>query len=120
MGSRRTRRAERARRQFPLFGSWQQAEHGKLTHKYERNSVLPKWHGWHAFRRGLATNLHRLGVDDLTIQRILRHSNVAVTQACYIKTVPIAAKEAMQKLEAALNDTNVTPKQPLPTQKAVM
>jgi len=60
------------------------------------------------------------GVDDLTIQRILRHSNVAVTQACYIKTVPIAAKEAMQKLEAALNDTNVTPKQPLPTQKAVM
>jgi integrase len=22
------------------------------------------WHGWHAFRRGLATNLHRLGVQD--------------------------------------------------------
>ena len=38
------------------------------------------WHGWHAFRRGLATNLHRLGVDDKTIQTILRHCNVAVTQ----------------------------------------
>ena len=30
-------------------------------HKYERNKTLPQWHGWHAFRRGLATNLHRLG-----------------------------------------------------------
>ena len=44
-----------------------------------------EWHGWHAFRRGLATNLHRLGVPDKTIQAILRHSNVAVTQACHIK-----------------------------------
>ena len=25
-------------------------------------------HGWHAFRRGLATNLHRLGVQDKIIQ----------------------------------------------------
>src|SRR3979411_919835 len=30
------------------------------------------WSGFHAFRRGLATNLHDLGVNDLTIQRILR------------------------------------------------
>jgi integrase len=32
------------------------------------------WHGWHGFRRGLASNLNRLGVDDSGIQRILRHS----------------------------------------------
>lgn len=32
------------------------------------------WHGWHAFRRGLATNLHRLGVPDIVIQAMLRHS----------------------------------------------
>jgi len=44
------------------------------------------WHGWPTFRRGLATNLHQLGVADKTIQRILRHSNVAITQGCYIKT----------------------------------
>ena len=62
-----------------------------------------EWHGWHAFRRGLATNLHRLGVDDKTIQAILRHSNVAVTQACYIKTVSADAVAAMQQLEAALS-----------------
>jgi hypothetical protein len=42
---------------------------------------------WHAFRRGLATNLHRLGVQDEITQRTLRHSNVGVTQRCYIKTV---------------------------------
>lgn len=38
-----------------------------------------QWHGWHAFRRGLATNLHDLGTDDKTIQLILRDSDVAVT-----------------------------------------
>jgi integrase len=54
---------------------------------------------------GLATNLNRVGVDDSVIQRILRHSNVAVTQACYIKTASEDAKAAMQKLETALNDT---------------
>ena len=33
------------------------------------------WYGGHAFRRGLATNLHRLGVSDKVIQQILRHAN---------------------------------------------
>jgi integrase len=44
-----------------------------------------QWHGWHAFRRGLATNLHELGVQDIVIQAILRHSDVAVTRESYIK-----------------------------------
>jgi integrase len=97
-----------------------EAEHGKENHEYERNKVLPQWYGWHAFRRGLATNLNRLGVDDSVIQRILRHSHVAVTQACYIKTASADAKAAMQKLETALNDTYVTPKQTTPGTKSVM
>ena len=59
-------------------------------------------------------------VDDLVIQRILRHSNVAVTQACYIKTVSEDAKAAMQKLETALNDTYVTPRPPSPGTKGIM
>ena len=96
------------------------SNHGRATHKFERNKVLPEWRGWHAFRRGLATNLNRLGVDDSVIQRILRHSHVAVTQACYIKTASEDAKAATQKLETALNDTYVTPRQALPTPKAVM
>jgi integrase len=59
------------------------------------------WYGWHAFRRGLATNLHRLGVPDKTIQAILRHANVSVTQSCYIKTASEDALLAMQSLEHA-------------------
>jgi len=97
-----------------------ESEHGKATHKYERNKVLPERRGWHAFRRGLATNLNRLGVDDSVIQRILRHSNVAVTQACYIKTASEDARAAMQKLETALNDTYATPRQPNSGTKGVM
>jgi integrase len=57
------------------------------------------WHAWHSFRRGLATNLHELGVQDKTIQAILRHSNVALTQAAYIKQLPTASVKAMQRLE---------------------
>jgi hypothetical protein len=55
---------------------------------------------WHGFRRGLASNLNRLGVDDSVIQAILRHSNVAVTQRCYIKTTSQDAVLAMQRLSS--------------------
>ena len=61
------------------------------------------WRGWHAFRRGLATNLHHLGVSDKTIQAILRHSNVSVTQNCYIKSISSDAVDAMLSLESAVN-----------------
>lgn len=60
------------------------------------------WYGWHAFRRGLATNLHRLGIADKIIQRILRHTDVGVTLRCYIKTADSEAALAMQKLEQSL------------------
>jgi len=65
------------------------------------NSQGLPWYGWHAFRRGLATNLHRLRVQDEIIQRILRHSNVSVTQACYIKTADADVVAAMRALENA-------------------
>src|SRR5689334_6240658 len=57
------------------------------------------WRGWHAFRRGLATNLHDLGVDDITIQHILRHSDVSITRASYIRTLPEQTVDAMQQFE---------------------
>ncbi|MGB7133292.1 MAG: tyrosine-type recombinase/integrase, partial [Candidatus Sulfotelmatobacter sp.] len=80
------------------------ADHAGADHDYQRDPKHPEWHGFHAFRRGLATNLHALGVDDLTIQRILRHSNVAVTQQCYIKTQDAQKIAAMQKLESLVAD----------------
>jgi integrase len=71
-----------------------------------RDVVLPalekeeiEWHGYHAFRRGLATNLRSLGVDDLTISEILRHSDVAVTGRNYIKRINEKSVEAMSRFE---------------------
>ena len=58
------------------------------------------WHGWHAFRRGLATNLNRLGVSDKVIQQILRHANVTTTMNIYVKMVSQDATAAMKTLEA--------------------
>src|SRR5262249_52851921 len=64
------------------------------------------WHGWHAFRRGLATNLHALGVDDKTIQAILRHSNVGLTMNVYVKSVAESQVSAMDALSAKLETCN--------------
>jgi integrase len=62
-----------------------------------RNAGI-SWLGWHGFRRGLASNLNRLGVDDSVIQAILRHSDVSITQRCYIKTAKPEAIAAMRQL----------------------
>jgi|SRR5580700_1249231 integrase len=75
---------------------------------FDRDQVKPmldragvKWEGFHSFRRGLATNLHALGVQDIDIQQILRHSSVDVTQDCYIKGVSATAKTNMDRIETA-------------------
>ena len=66
------------------------------------NDAKIPWCGWHGFRRGLATNLHTLGVSDTDVQRILRHANVRVTQESYIKVETGVKKAAMNKLQKAL------------------
>jgi integrase len=60
------------------------------------------WCGYHGFRRGLATNLHTLGVEDTVIQRILRHADVGVTRASYIKVEPKVRSAAMQRFQKSL------------------
>jgi integrase len=68
------------------------------------------WYGLHAFRRGLATNLHELGIRDIVIQAILRHSNVSVTRAAYIKNdgVDPQSLAAMDALESAACNQHAT------------
>jgi integrase len=66
------------------------------------------WHGWQAFGRGLATNLHRLGVLDKVIPQILRHANVSTTMNIYVKTVSADAVNAIKNLET-LCATSVQP-----------
>ena len=81
-------------------------DHKPEGHLFERDNSLPHWHGWHAFRRGLATNLHALGVDDKTIQAILRHSNVSLTMNVYVKSVSESQVSAMDTLSEKLGVCN--------------
>jgi hypothetical protein len=47
--------------------------------------------------------LHDLGVPDKTIQAILRHANVQVTQNTYIKTLDAQSIAAMCQLESLVD-----------------
>jgi integrase len=86
---------------------------GKGTHQMMNNLLgrvmVPalrkaniEWHGWHACRRGLGSNLYHLGVPDMVIQRILRHANVTTTTGYYIKTAADDVRAAMSKLESGI------------------
>jgi integrase len=61
------------------------------------------WHGWHGFRRGIASNLYELGADEKIVQRILRHAKSHVTKDRYIKAFDPAVLAAMKRLEATLD-----------------
>ncbi len=78
-----------------------ESDHKPEGHMFQLDKTV-QWHGWHAFRRGLATNLHTLRVDDKTIQSILRHSNIGLTQNVYIKHVTESGVTAMDLLGAEL------------------
>ena len=77
------------------------AEHKPEAHLFELDRSL-YWKGWHAFRRGLATTLHQLGTPDKEIQGILRHSNVAITQGSYIKTLAESQVNALDLVAAEM------------------
>jgi integrase len=77
------------------------AEHKLEGQMYELDKTL-QWHGWHGFRRGLATNLHAIHVDDKTIQAILRHSNIGLTMNVYVKSVAASGVSAMDLLGAEM------------------
>jgi integrase len=58
-----------------------------------------KWHGWHAFRRGLATNLYAINTEESVIQNIMRHADVKITRQRYIKMTPESSQRAMEGLQ---------------------
>ena len=82
------------------------ADHKPEGHMFELDTSIA-WHGWHSFRRGLATNLHQLGVADKDIQAILRHSNVNLTINTYIKSVAESGVSAMDLLGEKFGTCNV-------------
>jgi hypothetical protein len=57
------------------------------------------WHGWYSFRRGIGTHITATSRDPLAAKGMLRHENVATTEAHYIKDVPENTRSAMQGVE---------------------
>lgn len=67
-------------------------------HAFALDESIPKWKGWHCFRRSLASNLYTLGVKPKVIQAILRHSDIATTLGFYVETPEEESREALDKL----------------------
>lgn len=88
-----------------------------LENVYRRDMKEPfakakvNWRGWHPFRYGVGTILHSLGVDDKTIQQILRHANVSTTLAFYVKPPAAESRKAMDKLGVAFKSALAARKQ---------
>jgi len=76
-----------------------------VAHEYQRDESLPRWRGWHAFRRGLGTNLYALGVNEKTVQAILRHADVGTTMTYYVKSLSGDSVRAMAALDNILCST---------------
>lgn len=63
-----------------------------------------KWNGLYAGRRGAATLLVQLTGNAVASQYVLRHKNIATTQAFYVKPVQTAAVDGLKLLEAKLQE----------------
>ena len=73
-----------------------------LSRRVIRPAIGDRWHGWHAFRRGLATNLFALGVPPEVVQTILRHGDAETTKRHYIMLKSLEdGRAALRKLERA-------------------
>jgi integrase len=64
-----------------------------------------QWRGWHALRRGLASNLYELGCDDMIVMRILRHASVSVSRKHYIRVRDPKMEDAMLRLSKAVEES---------------
>lgn len=71
----------------------------RLAKASDEQETLIKWKGWHAFRRGLASNLYSLGIAPKVIQAILRHSDIGTTLSYYVQTPDSETREALRPIE---------------------
>ena len=58
-----------------------------------------EWHGYYAFRRGIATLASSVARDPMAAKGLLRHNNVSTTLNHYIKDVPKVTENAMALVE---------------------
>src|SRR5208337_2662206 len=77
---------------------------GRRVIRRALEAIQLPWYGWHAFRRGLASNLYELGAQDKVVQRILRHSKPHVTRERYIKVFDRTVLDAVEKVQARIEE----------------
>jgi integrase len=84
---------------------------GEIEHLTDHEfSPLPKWRGFYGLRRGLATLAASLDTP-LASKSLLRHSNIATTNAFYIKSVSADVVRAVARMDALFQNaaSNVVP-----------
>jgi integrase len=79
-------------------------DHKTADHEFQ---PLPKWRGFYALRRGLATLATSVD-SQMAAKSLLRHSNVATTNQFYIKSVPEDAVRAASKIDALFQKSENT------------
>jgi integrase len=77
---------------------------GRRVIRRALEAIRLPWYGWHAFRRGLASNLYEIGAQDKVVQRILRHSKPHVTRERYIKVFDHTVLDAVEKIQARIEE----------------
>jgi len=77
---------------------------GRRVIRRALEAIRLPWYGWHALRRGLASNLYEIGAPDKVVQRILRHSKPHVTRERYIKVFDHTVLEAVGKVQARIEE----------------
>jgi integrase len=80
-----------------------ESKHAEIAHEFQQDTSLPRWHGWYALRRGVATVVAALSKDSHAAKGLLRHSSVHTTERHYIKDVPETTLRAMEQLEELCN-----------------
>jgi integrase len=88
-------------------------KHEDSEHQFQLDESRPVWHGYHSFRRSLASTLYSLNIPELVIQRILRHKpGSAVTRQHYIKPIASDVLNAMETLEKSVVRSPLVPQVP--------
>jgi integrase len=77
---------------------------GRQVIRRALEAICLRWYGWHAFRRGLASNWYEIGAQDKVVQRILRHSKPHVTRERYIKVFDRTVLDAVEKVQARIEE----------------
>ncbi len=66
---------------------------------YDPNAKRIEWHGYYAFRRGIATLASSVVRDPMAAKGLLRHTSVNTTLTHYIQDVPQVTENAMTLVE---------------------